>query len=199
MPSSPKKMSRSEIKELKYHSLMDAAVKVVGERGFNGASISRVTEAAGVSQGTFYNYFDDRQALFNVLLPYVGTKMTNYISTNLKPGVHGIDRDVAAFRSYCEFLAQNPGFYRVLFESEVFAAEAHKDHMKRIRSGYKNFLLSAKAKNEIRRFDDLELDAIISFLIGARAYISMEYIVDGKIPESAVKAYETMIKYGISR
>lgn len=192
------KLSRSETKELKYQSLMDAAVRVVGEKGYGGTSISRITETAGVSQGTFYYYFDDRQALFDALLPYVGKKMTHYIASDLDPNVSGIDREIAAFRSYCEFLAQNLGFYRILYESEVFAPDTHKSHMERMRSGYKKFLVSAQANNEIKKFSDAELDAIISFLIGARAYISMQYIENGKIPESAIKAYETLIKSGIT-
>jgi AcrR family transcriptional regulator len=37
--------------------LLDAAERVIGERGIEGVSIDAFVAAAGVSRGTFYNYF----------------------------------------------------------------------------------------------------------------------------------------------
>ncbi|MGE3594128.1 MAG: TetR/AcrR family transcriptional regulator [Dehalococcoidia bacterium] len=51
---------------------MQAAADVVGEEGYTAASIAKITARAGVAHGTFYSYFDDRQQLFDVLLPFVG-------------------------------------------------------------------------------------------------------------------------------
>jgi AcrR family transcriptional regulator len=43
-------------------ALIRAASEVIGEFGYDGASIGRITERAGLAQGTFYLYFDSRQA-----------------------------------------------------------------------------------------------------------------------------------------
>jgi len=48
--------------------LIEAAVDVVGEQGA-GFAVSDVTDRAGVSNGTFYNYFDDREQLLGALVP----------------------------------------------------------------------------------------------------------------------------------
>ena len=50
--------------------LVAAAVEVIGERG-EAFSIGDVTQRAGVSNGTFYNYFDDRAALVDGMVPEV--------------------------------------------------------------------------------------------------------------------------------
>lgn len=48
--------------------LLDAAVDVIGEQG-DAFAVSDVTERAGVSNGTFYNYFDDREQLIAAVVP----------------------------------------------------------------------------------------------------------------------------------
>jgi AcrR family transcriptional regulator len=48
--------------------LVAAALDVIADRG-EAFSISEVAERAGVSNGTFYNYFDDREDLLAAIVP----------------------------------------------------------------------------------------------------------------------------------
>ena len=49
--------------------LLEAALEVLAERG-EGFSIDEVAQRAGVSHGTFYNYFADREALQTALVAH---------------------------------------------------------------------------------------------------------------------------------
>lgn len=42
---------------------MDTALSVFAEKGFRGASVRELSEAAGVAQGLFYHYFEGKEAL----------------------------------------------------------------------------------------------------------------------------------------
>jgi AcrR family transcriptional regulator len=44
--------------------LMDSAATVIAERGYGGASIDSIVEAAGLSKGTFYWHFKSKEELF---------------------------------------------------------------------------------------------------------------------------------------
>lgn len=44
-------------------ALLQAAIRVLAEQGLEGTSIDEFTRAAGMARGTFYNYFDSREAL----------------------------------------------------------------------------------------------------------------------------------------
>ena len=44
--------------------LLDAATQEFGERGFHDASVSGITRRAGVALGSFYTYFDTKDAIF---------------------------------------------------------------------------------------------------------------------------------------
>ena len=48
--------------------LMDSAAKVIAERGYGGASVDSIVEAAGLSKGTFYWHFESKEELFLALI-----------------------------------------------------------------------------------------------------------------------------------
>ena len=48
--------------------LLEAAEQVFAESGYSEASIVRITEAAGVAQGTFYLYFSSKLEIFEELV-----------------------------------------------------------------------------------------------------------------------------------
>jgi AcrR family transcriptional regulator len=49
-------------------NLMNAAVKLFSERGFNAASVDDICAEAKISKGAFYHHFESKQALFLALL-----------------------------------------------------------------------------------------------------------------------------------
>jgi AcrR family transcriptional regulator len=48
--------------------ILDAALRVFAARGFNRATIRDIAHAAGVADGTIYNYFDNKDALLFAIL-----------------------------------------------------------------------------------------------------------------------------------
>jgi len=172
---------------------MTSAAEIVGARGYAATSIAKATENAGVSQGTFYNYFEDRQTLFDSLLPYVREKMIHEIVTEVPRTTRGWEREVERFRAYCHFLGRNPGFYRILYEAEIFAPTAHANHMKETSDGLRRSLLRSIKSGDMREVEEEELDAIVFALLGARAYIAMNYGKGTEIPESAVEGYAKLV------
>lgn len=49
--------------------LLDTALQVIAEEG-EGFNVADLAARAGVSHGTFYNYFSDREQLIDALVPY---------------------------------------------------------------------------------------------------------------------------------
>lgn len=54
--------------ELRRQHILEAAARVFGERGFRGATVHDVAEAAGVADGTIYNVFANKADLLLSLL-----------------------------------------------------------------------------------------------------------------------------------
>jgi AcrR family transcriptional regulator len=54
---------RDQLIEARRNQILDAAARVFGEKGFHRATTKEIASAAGVSEGTIYNYFDNKADL----------------------------------------------------------------------------------------------------------------------------------------
>jgi AcrR family transcriptional regulator len=59
---------REKTRAVQRQHVLDAATSVFAEKGFRGATIRDVAVAAGVSDGTIYNLFDNKAALLHAIL-----------------------------------------------------------------------------------------------------------------------------------
>jgi len=58
------KMTRRQLQALETKDrLYHTALRVINEKGFNSVSIEDITKAANVAKGTFYTYFESKEAL----------------------------------------------------------------------------------------------------------------------------------------
>lgn len=54
---------QTKVAALRRKQILDAAIAVFAERGFHRATVRDIAKAAGVADGTIYNYFADKTAL----------------------------------------------------------------------------------------------------------------------------------------
>ncbi|MDR1249779.1 MAG: TetR/AcrR family transcriptional regulator [Treponema sp.] len=67
MPDTPKKRKKRDTSG-KRQVILDGAVKVFTEQGFEAASMDTIAEVAGVSKRTVYNHFQSKEALFQTIV-----------------------------------------------------------------------------------------------------------------------------------
>jgi AcrR family transcriptional regulator len=59
--------------------LLDAGTVVLPSRGYHDARVDDIVEAAGVSHGSFYRYFDNKEDFFRVLAEEASTRMVELL------------------------------------------------------------------------------------------------------------------------
>ena len=69
----------------KRRQILDGAQKVFMDLGFDGASMNEIARAAGVSKGTLYVYFADKNRLFEAILEDEARRKSEVVY-NLDPG-----------------------------------------------------------------------------------------------------------------
>lgn len=117
------KLNRVERNAWTKQKIFDAATKVVGKHGYAEASVARITEEAGVAQGTFYNHFENRQELLDQLLPKIGLDMVEFIRA--RTGTADAARqEIARFSAFFDFIREVPEFLRILNEAEFLRRSA---------------------------------------------------------------------------
>lgn len=193
--------SRAEKSQMIRDSLFEAAVTVVGREGYADAMVSTIALQANVAQGTFYNYFESRQDLFDQLLPKLGEQMLEFIREEAIDSSSALEREERSFRAFFTFLKVRPEFYRILYEAELFAPSAFKQHIEVIARGYVRDLERAFKQGNLRIKDRRELEAIAYMLMGVRHYLCMRFARrDGEtvsLPEWVVRSYVSLVTEGV--
>jgi AcrR family transcriptional regulator len=167
--------TRAEKLDATRRAIFDAAIEIVGKEGYANASVLKVTRRAHIAHGTFYNYFETQQDLFDELLPLLGERLLAHTRAQVDPAIVGVERDRRRFEAYFSFCRKTPGYLRILNEAEVFAPKAFHTHTKRLFEGYLHSLERSATRNEIIGYDGHELPVIVFMLMGMRSYLTMLY------------------------
>lgn len=77
-------------------ALIDSAIQVIAQKGFESASIKEITQAAGLANGTFYNHFDDRESLAREAAVVVAMEMAEEIAEEVADLDNGLDKVIVS-------------------------------------------------------------------------------------------------------
>lgn len=91
-------------------NLLDAALVVIGERGYYGARVDDVCRQADVSHGTFYLYFASKDDLFRTLVDEVVVEMRD-LADELPP----VDAGEAGYRALRSWIVRFHDLYARYF------------------------------------------------------------------------------------
>ena len=108
--------------------LLDAAAMEFGERGFHEASISGITRRAGTALGSFYTYFDSKDAIFGALVRDMSQAVAAAAGAAITPGSTGTVREREAFHAFLTFAREHKEIYRIIDEAEFADPASYRAH-----------------------------------------------------------------------
>src|SRR5947209_16908612 len=95
---------REERKAQNRAKLLNAAAKVFAEKGYGEATARDIVRETDLATGTFYNYFEDKQAAFMALLDEMSEQGRALARAQRKDAVRSVEERVAnAYRAYFEW------------------------------------------------------------------------------------------------
>lgn len=173
-------------------ALLEAAEQVFVDLGYHDASIVKITEAAGVAQGTFYRYFTSKQAIFDELV----TDLNRRVRQAMKEGSTGAatraEAERAGFEAYFRFVAEHPALYRIIRQAEFVSPPALHLHYEKIAAGYRAGLRAAMERGEIADGDD---EVLAWALMGVGELVGMRWILWGDTTAVPPEVREEMLTF----
>lgn len=82
---------RQQLIEARRNQILDAAAQVIAEKGFHRATTKEIAGTAGISEGTIYNYFDNKESLLIGLM--VRLAQLESLNDELTEALQGDARD----------------------------------------------------------------------------------------------------------
>ena len=113
------------------HDLIEAAIDVISEKGFEALSLRSISTLCGVSHNAIYRHFESKEKIITACRMYV----TERLMQNLTEAIKGYDiTSVEALRrlsaAYISFYQQYPNYYSALYRNTdaklIFSIEETK-------------------------------------------------------------------------
>ncbi len=155
--------------------LLDAATSEFGERGFHEASISSITQRAGVALGSFYTYFGSKEAIFRDLVRDLSDGVRLAAAERLAESeLDALDTERAALAAFLAFARDHKEIYRIIDEAEFVDPESYRAHYEKTAERILGRLREGAEAGELR--DDLG-EAHAWAIMGMNVFLGLRYAV----------------------
>lgn len=195
------KTPRTERGRKTLRKLLDASAIEFGEKGFHEASVSSITRRAGVALGSFYTYFDSKDALFRALVQDMSTNVMSSARSAISDDMSALETEKAALAAFLGFARKHKEIYRIIDEAEFVDPASYRRHYETIAERIQGRLKAGSDSGEFREgLGELEAWAVmgINVFVGLR-YAVWEHAEHGRSPEDIASAINTLLAKGIAR
>ena len=168
------KVPRTERGRRTQRKLLDAAAIEFGDRGFHDASISSITRRAGVALGSFYTYFDSKDAIFRALVLDMSEAVKVAARDAIDDTMSPLTIERAALESFLRFAGEHKEIYRIIDEAEFVDPESYRAHYETIGERIALRLAEGGKAGELRH-DLGEVEAWA--LMGMNVFLGLRYAI----------------------
>ncbi len=180
-------------------AILDAAAAEFGEKGFHESSIVSITIRAGVALGSFYTYFESKEALFKALVADMSGRVRDHVAPVLREhSGGGVEAEGAALHAFLDFARHNKEIYRIIDEAEFVAPEDWRAHYVTTATRILERLQAAHARGELA----VEPDEVHAWAImGMNVFLGLRFgVMDGEADLGRVAATaNALLKGGLGR
>lgn len=158
--------------------ILDAAREEFGERGFSDSSIVGITQRAGVALGTFYTYFDSKEALFQALVRDMSAQVRDNVGPALNGASDALDGERRALEAFLRFARDHRDIYRIVDEAEFVEPAVYREHYETTANRIAARLIAARDRGEIESsYSDGDLGMLAWGMMGANVFLGLRFAV----------------------
>ena len=178
--------------------LLDAAAAEFGEKGFHDSSVVSITRRAGIALGSFYTYFESKDALFRAVVRDMSALVGKAAAAQMAEGGDTLDRERLALTGFLEFARAHKEIYRIVDEAEFADPESHRLHYETTAARILARLRQGASEGEI---DAGVEEAHAWALMGMNVFLGLRYAVwsTERAPEEIAAIASGILRDGLAR
>jgi AcrR family transcriptional regulator len=135
-------------------AILQAAVRLFGEKGYDGTSIEDLARAAGIGKGTVYGYFQDKNEIFLAFCDEEIDYVFSVLAASSNPEAPLLEQMLTLFLTQFRFVTENREFGRHLIREMAFPRAAASAKSREMDARYlgeiDNILARAQQRGELR-------------------------------------------------
>jgi AcrR family transcriptional regulator len=199
-PAGEGKAPRTARGEKTMRKILDASLDEFGERGFGDSSIVGITTRAKVALGTFYTYFDSKEAVFAALVADMSRRVRDHVAPALGGAADGLDAERRALEAYLKFVVGHKEVYRIIDEAEFVDPTGFRTHYETTAARIAGRLAATAERGEIAPADPFATEVRAWAIMGMNVFLGLRFGVWGKEPPAAVAAeINKLLRRGLER
>lgn len=152
--------------------LLDAAAAEFGEKGFHDSSVVSITSRAGIALGSFYTYFDSKDALFRALVKHMSATVRDQVGPVILAAPDRLSGEQAGLIAFLDFVREHKELYRIIDEAEFVDPASYRTHYENTVAGYVASLSDAAGRGELRA----DVDEVHAWaIVGMNVFLGLRY------------------------
>ena len=159
-------------------ALLDSAISVFANKGYEGTRISDITAHADVANGTFYNYYQDKDQLLHDVALGLAVEITGRIDEEMKAVKHAPTRVALATAKLLRTARKEPEWLDVLLQGAFIVPEVQSATIQYLRQDLEMGVKQGAFKVDI---DLLLVNQFISL-------IRVAALVDPEMTDSTIRS-----------
>jgi AcrR family transcriptional regulator len=180
-------------------AIMQAAVQLFSEKGFEKTSIEELARKAGIGKGTIYGYFQTKSDILHAFCEDELESLHNELTSNAAHDIPLLEQMVSLYMSEFHHITENREFARIFMQQTAFPRDVElKKHLTH-EDGYLKLLFPllerAQAKGELRK--DLDLLYITGHFYGLYLLLLSAWFRGRVQKEEAEAALETLFRQAL--
>lgn len=184
--------------------ILDAAIEEFGTNGFHDSSIVGITARAKVALGTFYTYFDSKEALFAELVRTMSDRVRTTVAPALTEGRDALDGERRALAAYLGFVERHRHIYRIIDEAEFVDPAGYAGHYRGTATRIAERLAAGIAAGDLRaapRVDGVDPVEVQAWAImGMNVFLGMRFgLLDHAPPDAVAAIANDLLAHGLHR
>jgi len=195
------KAPRTARGEKTMRKILDAALAEFGAKGFSESSIVGITSRARVALGTFYTYFDSKEAVFQALVSDMSARVRDHVAPSLEGATDQFDAERRALAAYLDFVVGHKEVYRIIDEAEFVDPEGFRRHYVTTADRIAARLSAARERGEYCEAQSPIEDEVQAWAImGMNVFLGLRFGVWGdEDPEAVANIANRLLREGLGR
>lgn len=194
-----------KLKNPKKQRIIDAALNEFARHDFSHINIQNIVKEANISRGSFYQYFDDLNDLFDYLIQMIAIDKKTYLNQHglLDDKAPFFDRIGELYRLGYQYALDHPKIFHaskhMMYHMKQHQSELLMKHQDDMTTYYKTSILYDISQGRIRT--DIDIDMLINVLQLFLDELLQTHFIEQRFSQTEVdkrfKRFITLLKKGI--
>ncbi|WP_232698714.1 TetR/AcrR family transcriptional regulator [Brevibacillus daliensis] len=176
--------------------LLHAAEHIFGQYGYYEASIVLITQHAQVAQGTFYNYFESKKAIYDEVVRQLNRGLRAQIKEEIASATSHEDTLRIGFLAFFRWVKNHPNLYSIVQQAVLVDQELYRWYYDKLAMGYQKSLTVGIDEGAFRKLDQ---ETIAYCLLSIGQFLGMRWVYwEGQdVPEDVFETAMSMVFGGL--